>query len=221
MNFNSLNVLCLFLLLGMTFSCTPSKKDQKRNSSSAETNTLPYFNTSDLSPTWGKGTHTIPPFEFFDQNGKTITNESLKGKIYIADFFFTNCPGICPKLTKNMGLLQETFKNDTIIQLVSHTVMPWNDSIPVLKEYALKNKVIDSKWHLLTGNQEALYDVARTGYFADEDFLKTGVAADFIHTENFILVDGNGHIRGLYNGTLEFDLRRLLRHIAILKNAGA
>ncbi len=215
-----MKVVPFLLVLSVVFSCNPASKGEKASAGSTKTKTLPYFNSSDLTPTWEGGTHTIPPFEFLNQNGKTITNETLKGKIYVADFFFATCPGICPKLAKNMGLLQETFKKDTTIQLVSHTVMPWNDSVPVLKEYALKNNVIDTKWNLLTGEQEALYDIARKGYFADEDFLKTGSTDDFIHTENFILVDGKGYIRGLYNGTLDFDIRRLLRHIAILQNTG-
>ncbi len=217
MNFNRPMVL-VFLLWG-AFSCKPTAENENEKDSfkSVAIKALPYFNTSDLSPTWEGGTHKIPPFAFLNQNGETITNETLKGKIYVTDFFFTTCPGICPKLTKNMGLLQTTYENDDTIQLVSHTVMPWNDSVPVLKEYALRNKVLDSKWNLLTGNQEALYDIARAGYFADEDFLKTRDVNDFIHTENFILVDGNGYIRGLYNGTLAFDIRRLIRHIAILK----
>ena len=178
---------------------------------------LPYFNSTDFTPEWDKATHKIPEFSFTNQNGEAVTNKTFESKIYIADFFFTSCPGICPKLTKNMGSLQETYKNDKDIMLLSHTVMPWKDSIPVLKSYAQKNHVNAAKWHLVTGDKDALYHIARTGYFADEDFIKTQDESDFIHTENFILIDKQGFIRGVYNGTLEIDVDRLKRHIKILK----
>ncbi|WP_136481889.1 SCO family protein [Cognatitamlana onchidii] len=178
---------------------------------------LPYFNTAEFTPEWDMPKHKIPPFTFINQNGLQVTNETYKGKIYIADFFFTSCPGICPKLTKNMVNIQEAYKNDDDIMLLSHTVMPWRDSVPLLKAYAKKNKVLDDKWHLVTGDKDALYSIARTGYFADEDFTKTQDESNFIHTENFILVDNEGYIRGVYNGTIGLDVERLKRHIDILK----
>lgn len=119
-----------------------------------------------------------------------------------------------------MALLQEAYKNDPDLLLLSHSVMPWNDSVPVLKEYAIENGVDDSKWNLVTGSKEAIYNMARNGYFAEEDFTKTQDPETFIHTENFILVDKEGYIRGVYNGTLELDLERLKRHIKILKEEG-
>jgi protein SCO1/2 len=178
---------------------------------------LPYFNAADFTPEWNNPIHKIPEFSFTNQNGKRITNATYLGKIYIADFFFTSCPGICPKLTKNMGVLQDFYKDDINIKLLSHTVMPWKDSVPILKDYAIKNNVLDSKWNLVTGNKEALYKIARTGYFADEDFVKTQDESNFIHTENFVLVDKGGYIRGVYNGTLPVDVERLKRHIDILR----
>lgn len=178
---------------------------------------LPYFNGSDFTPQWENREHKIPEFSFVNQEGETVTNKTFEGKTYIADFFFTSCPGICPKLTKNMYSLQETYKNDNNIMLLSHTVMPWKDSISVLKQYAKKHDVNNKKWHLVTGNKDELYSIARNGYFADEDFIKTQDENNFIHTENFILVDEKGYIRGVYNGTLEIDVERLKRHINILQ----
>ncbi|WP_248723905.1 SCO family protein [Seonamhaeicola sp. ML3] len=178
---------------------------------------LPYFNSADFTPNWDKGVHKIPAFSFTNQEDETITNKTFEGKIYIADFFFTSCPGICPKLTKNMGKIQKTYEQDEDILLLSHTVMPWRDSVPVLKDYALRNGVNNEKWHLVTGDKEVLYHMARAGYFADEDFVKTQDESNFIHTENFILVDKQGFIRGVYNGTLPLDVERLYRHIDILK----
>lgn len=198
------------LVLVVFFSCKEEKKDKS-------VTTLPYFNSADFTPHWQTPKHKIPPFSFVNQNGESVNNETFKNKIYIADFFFTSCPGICPKLTKNMGVIQDIYKNDDDIKLLSHTVMPWKDSVPLLKEYAVRNNVNDNKWHLVTGDKDALYQIARTGYFADEDFTKTQDESNFIHTENFILVDKQGYIRGVYNGTLEVDVERLKRHIKILK----
>ncbi|NMH86695.1 SCO family protein [Flavivirga algicola] len=205
------------ILIAFIFIIASCKNKQIENSDIAK---LPYFNSADFTPEWHKATHRIPEFSFLNQNGETVTNETYKGKIYIADFFFTSCPGICPKLTKNMGSIQEAYKNDKDIMMLSHTVMPWKDSIPVLKDYAQRNHVNAARWHLVTGDKEALYKIARNGYFADEDFIKTQNESDFIHTENFILIDKQGYIRGVYNGTLEIDIERLKRHITILKGKG-
>ncbi|WP_299556186.1 SCO family protein [Seonamhaeicola sp.] len=203
--------ITLILSFLVLCSCKKEIKEPERVSK------LPYFNSADFTPDWDRGTHKIPEFAFTNQNGETVTNQTFEGKIYIADFFFTSCPGICPKLTKNMGKIQETYKNDDGVMLLSHTVMPWRDSVPLLKEYAERNHVDANKWHLVTGDKDKLYTMARSGYFADEDFVKTQDESDFIHTENFILVDKKGHIRGVYNGTLPIDVERLYRHIDILK----
>ncbi len=201
----------LMVLVIVLFSCKESKRE------TLKTKFLPYFNNADFTPEWEKGTHKIPLFSFINQNGEHITNSTYKGKIYVADFFFTTCPGICPKLTKNMSSLQETYKNDDDIMLLSHTVMPWVDTVEKLKAYSIKNEISSKKWHLVTGDKDAIYSIARYGYFADEDFAKTKNVDEFIHTENFILVDKQGYIRGVYNGTIALDIKRLQRHIDILK----
>ena len=204
--------LIFFISIFLIFTSCKEKKPE-----TASVSKLPYFNSSDFTPEWDKGIHKIPSFSFTNQNGETITNKTFEGKIYIADFFFTSCPGICPKLTKNMSSLQEAYLNDNEIMLLSHTVMPWKDSVSVLKNYANENNVISTKWHLVTGDKDKLYNIARNGYFADEYFIKTQDESNFIHTENFILIDKNGYIRGVYNGTIEIDIERLKRHINILK----
>ena len=214
---NSIKTLVLISLSFLGLSCTESNTDEL-TSNPVEISTLPYFNTADFTPEWEQGTHKIPDFSFVNQNGKVITNETYEGKIYIADFFFTICPGICPKLTKSMTSLQETYKSDPEVMFLSHSVMPWHDSVPVLKQYAIDKGVDDTRWNLVTGDKDSIYNIARNGYFADEDFTKTQDPEKFIHTENFILVDTKGFIRGVYNGTLEFDLERLQRHIELLKN---
>jgi|TARA_B110000238_G_C16135575_1_gene443463 protein SCO1/2 len=207
----------LLVLLSIFFSCKNELPVDKSK-------TLPFYNSAAFTPEWISENdanyskiHTIDSFEFTNQNGQKITNSTFEGKIYIADFFFTTCPSICPILAKNMGVIQEFYKDDITIMLLSHTVMPSVDSVEKIKEYAIEKGVIDQKWHLITGDRDEIYNIARTSYFADEDFKKTKDESEFIHTENFVLVDGKGRIRGVYNGTLGVDILRLKRHVKILK----
>lgn len=213
------NNIILVLIFTLMISC----KNDKINKET----TLPFFNTAEFTPEWiskksnhYNTIHTIPDFKFINQEGEEVTNATYKGKIYVADFFFTSCPGICPRLAKNMRTLQEAFKNDDDVLLLSHTVTPEKDSVSVLKEYAIENKVDSKKWNLVTGNKKEIYDIARKAYFADEDFVKTQDESAFIHTENFVLIDKKGRIRGVYNGTLAVETERILRHIKLLKNEG-
>ncbi len=162
--------------------------------------------------------HKIPDFEFLDQEGRVFTNKDLDGKIYIADFFFTSCAGICPIMTKNMFKIQQEFINDTLINIISHTVHPEKDSVAVLNEYAMLNNIDSKKWHLLTGDKKELYDIARKGYFAVSKVDKN-IQDAFIHTENFILVDNHRQIRGVYNGTLPYEIIRLIEDIYLLKKS--
>lgn len=219
---NCIKYLFSVLLVSGFVSCVDKhkSKDSAEVDDITEVTQLPYFNSAIFTPEWEKGTHKIPDFSFTNQNGENITNKTVEGKIYVADFFFTICPGICPKLTKNMGILQEEYKDDPEIRLISHSVMPWNDTVEQLAVYAQENEVRLPQWHLLTGDKDAIYEIARSGYFADEDFVKTQDEDGFIHTENFILVDGEGYIRGVYNGTLALEIKRLKRHIEILKREG-
>ncbi|WP_034228507.1 SCO family protein [Aquimarina pacifica] len=215
-----ISIITIFLVF--LSSCKENNKtneetDVVKSTKSKEILELPYFNSSDFTPEWGNPVHKIPDFSFINQKGKVVTNDTYNGKIYVADFFFTSCPGICPKLTKSMISIQETYKNDPEIMMLSHSVMPWFDTVKVLNDYAKRNGVLSSKWNLVTGDQKELYAIARNGYFADEDFIKTKEESDFIHTENFVLVDKKGYIRGVYNGTIEIDVKRLKRHIEILR----
>lgn len=143
--------------------------------------------------------HKIAPFSFVNQNGKVITNKDYEGKIYVADFFFTTCQTICPKMTRNMVWLQNKIKDNPKVKLLSHSVFPEEDTVEVLKKYAKEQGVIDSKWNLVTGNQRDIYKIARQSYLV----VKTGKPEemyDMVHTENFVLVDQKGRIRGFYNG---------------------
>ena len=144
--------------------------------------------------------HKIAPFAFTNQNGKTITNKDYEGKIYVADFFFTTCPTICPKMTDNMVWLQNQLKSNPEVKLLSFSVTPDIDTPDVLKKYAQEKGVDDSRWNLVTGDKKDIYYLARKSYLA----VKTGKPEelyDMVHTENFILVDKNKRIRGFYDGT--------------------
>ena len=160
--------------------------------------------------------HKISDFELINQNGKTITQEFYKNKIYVADFFFTTCQSICPIMTKNMLEIQEQLKNDKEILLLSHTVTPEIDSVQQLKKYATENNIDDDKWNLLTGDKRQIYDLARKSYLAVED--SEFGDFDMIHTENFMLIDKQRQIRGFYDGTDKKEIERLLLDIEILKN---
>ena len=161
--------------------------------------------------------HRIADFELVNQNGKTITQQDFKGKIYIADFFFTTCPSICISMTNNMLKIQKEIENNPNILLISHTVTPKIDSVGKLKKYAEEKGVNDKKWHLVTGEKKEIYRLARKSYLAakgDGD----GGPFDMIHSENFILVDPDKRIRGFYDGTNLDEISRLLSDIQILNS---
>ena len=132
--------------------------------------------------------HRIADFSLINQNGKTITQKDFKGKIYVADFFFTTCPNICIAMTDNLIKVQEKIKNNPHVMLLSHSVTPKIDSVPQLKKYAVEKGVIDQKWHLVTGDKKDIYKLARKSYLAVKED-GDGGPFDMIHTENFVLVD--------------------------------
>ena len=162
--------------------------------------------------------HKIKDFSMKNQNGETITQEFYNDKIYVADFFFTTCPTICPIMTENMGYIQEKIKNDSDVLLLSFSVTPEIDSVEQLKKYALEKNVIDSKWNLVTGNKKDIYNLARTSYLVAKTNGDRG-KYDMIHTENFVLVDKEKRIRGFYDGTNSKEMDQLLNDIKILKNS--
>jgi len=160
--------------------------------------------------------HKIADFSLVNQNGETITQEYYKDKIYIADFFFTTCLTICPIMTDHMVKIQDKIKNDEDVYLLSHTVFPVSDSVPVLKEYAKEKGVIDEKWNLVTGDKKQIYDLARKSYLATKS-TGDGGPYDMIHTENFVLVDKNSQIRGFYDGTDPEAIENLMHDLKVLK----
>ena len=159
--------------------------------------------------------HRIADFSLTNQNGKTITQKDFKGKIYVADFFFTTCPNICIAMTDNLLKVQEKIKNNPNVMLLSHSVTPKIDSVPQLKKYAIEKGVIDKKWNLVTGDKKEIYELARKSYLAVKED-GDGGPFDMIHTENFILVDPDRRIRGFYDGTDLEEIQRLLEELEIL-----
>ncbi|RKS94733.1 protein SCO1/2 [Flavobacterium limicola] len=186
--------------------------------------TLPIFNPADVNPELVDSTvqykskyHTIADFSFINQNGKTITQKDYEGKIYVADFFFTTCGSICPKMTTNLSDIQKAFANNPKVKLLSHTVFPETDSVPVLKAYAKKHHVDNNKWNLVTGDKKEIYTMARKSYLAVK-LGKPSELYDMVHTENFVLVDTKKRVRGFYDGTNKEDMKRLIEDITFLAN---
>lgn len=205
--------LAIFSVVGITVFYHLLTVDEK----------LKIFNPIDVNPRLVdasvkhiQSNHTISDFMLINQNGDTITQVDYNGKIYIADFFFTRCQTICIAMAYNMSELQKYYKEDNDIMFLSHSVTPVMDSVSVLKKYALNKGVIDGKWNVTTGSKKHIYNLARKSYFAvlDEG---NGDEKDFIHTEQFVLIDKEKRIRGYYDGTEKEDMKKLKKDIEILK----
>ena len=185
---------------------------------------LPIYNPSDFNPKYVDKSvrditqnHTVKDFNLINQNGNVITSKDYENKIYVVDFFFTRCPSICPIMTDNMKLVQDEYIDDNNIMLLSLSVTPDIDNVEVLKNYAIEKGVNDLKWNITTGSKKHIYELARKSYFAVVDKGDGGLQ-DFIHTPNFVLVDTKKQIRGIYDGTEDKEISRLIKDINILKN---
>ncbi|MBF4983175.1 SCO family protein [Nonlabens mediterrranea] len=219
----SLLILCNVALIVSCGSKEQNNKpiDQKVVS---RVEALPYYQEATFTPYWLSNDsdslidfHRIPDFTFINQHSDTITQDFYKDKIYITDFFFTVCPGICPAMTKNMNHLQKKFLDDEEVLLLSHSVTPDYDTPAVLKEYAQRMGVNAAKWNLVTGDKELIYNLGRNHYFVEEDLGTTKDVDDFLHTENFILIDKNKRIRGIYNGLNKASVNQLIADVKTLK----
>lgn len=212
------NLLSLILPLGFLcflFSCSQNRK--------TETESLPFYNTAQFDAEWisktdarYKDIHTIDTFSLTNQLGHTINNDTLKGKIYVANFFFTSCPGICPKMVSNLQVLQDSLASNTKVKLVSFSVMPWVDTVKKLHEYAKEHDINPNKWYLLTGNKDRIYALGRQSYFAEKTLGLKKDSTEFLHTESMLLIDTKGRIRGIYNATQKTDIERVRDDIAVL-----
>lgn len=210
-----LNISCVLVVLLLFAACKPSP--------AAKQPSLPYYNTADFTPLFltateadKKITHTIADFSFINQNNQPISQQTVAGKIHVANFIFTSCGSICPLMTGNMKAVAKAFYNSPDVAILSYSVTPWIDSVPKLKAYATNNEITNNNWYFLTGNKAAIYQLARQSYFAEEDLGFTKDSTEFLHTEHVLLVDRKQRIRGIYNGTLQLEMEQLVQDIQTL-----
>ena len=178
---------------------------------------LPFYGEKELAAN-GKDTlyHAIPSFQFINQDGDSITDKTYDGKIYVVDYFFSTCKSICPKMASELIRVQKKFSyTNGLVQILSHTVNPENDSVPVLKAYANMVHADAKMWNFVTGEKKKIYDIARNGYLLNA-LEGDGGADDFIHSELFILIDKEKHIRGIYDGTKIKEVSNLIDDIKVL-----
>jgi protein SCO1/2 len=201
-----LSGLCAGLLL--LAACEPAPK-------------LPFYTSADFTPVWRRAEgerHRVQPFSLLDQDGMRVTEETFAGHIYVANFFFVSCPGICPRMSGNLETLQAAFRDDPDVLFLSHSVTPEMDSVPMLKMYADKHHAVSGKWHLVTGSRAEIYTLARESYFADDSKDVPENTGDLLHTEKMFLVDKHGHLRGVYNGVLPAEMTRIEEDVRLLKS---
>lgn len=215
-----MRIFAIIALLSLVTACNNSKEGKSDKS-------LPYLGPIEVvkDTTNGQSTivdtvwHTIPAFSFVDQDSNMVTNSTFAGKIYVADFFFTTCPSICPKMKEQMLRIYNRYIDNDTVALLSHSIDPKHDTVGTLKAYADKLGISSSKWHLITGDKEEIYKMATYYFIAVEEDPR--VAGGYAHSGGFLLVDKEGHIRGHYDGTrpeevdeLLLDMEKLLRAYA-------
>jgi protein SCO1 len=205
----ALNTILLLLILALKLS-------------GCQENNLPLMSENQLaagqlsgSPVIQTGYGAIPPFKFLNQDSLWVSNETFAGKIYVAEFFFTSCPTICPRMKTQLLRVYNAFKNNPEVLFLSHTLNPAHDSVPVLRAYAQRLGIAGNKWHVVTGNRERIYNMAQNHYLitASQNSLAD---KSVIHSSAFILVDQQGTIKDLYNGTNEKDVDRMIHDLTQL-----
>jgi protein SCO1/2 len=191
-----------FLVALLAFSCSQEKK-------------LPFLGPKQVNAQGDTVYHQIPAFRFLNQDSIFVSEKDVEGKVYVADFFFTTCPTICPKMKTQMLRIYERYKDRDEVRIISHSIDPDFDTPNVLKDYAARLQVKAPKWNLLTGDKTAIYQLGQKSYMvsAQED---PNEAGGFVHSGAFILVDKNRHVRGIYDGTVEAEVNHLLEDMEIL-----
>ena len=206
---NAMFLLVFFMLLGIAFLGYYYKISHQQKAPG-----LPVIG-NDLN-------HHIAPFSFVNQDGKTITNDDVKGKICVVEYFFSTCKGMCPKMNENMTAVYKAFKGNKNVLILSHTVDPIHDTVQALKAYGTRFDADASQWMFLTGDKKQLYDMARYSYLisADDDTAGISIDKDFIHDKHYVLVDGYGRVRGFYDGLDPISVKKLIDDIkALLKES--
>lgn len=214
MKANKLIALCASGALFAALSCGP------KPSSNAAPLLLPVIGEKTVAANGDTMYHVVGDFSLTDQNGETITNKTVEGKIYVADFFFATCQSICPQMSSQLVRVQNAFKNDKRFMILSHTVNPMHDTVAVLNEYAKGYGALKDKWHFLTGDKKYIYGLAKDSYLVNA-LQDDGTPEGFLHSELFVLVDGHKRIRGMYDGTDSTDVNRLMGDIRLLETEQA
>ena len=176
---------------------------------------LPYYGEKRSMKEGDTVYHTVKPFMFTNQFNEKVTEESVKNKIFVTDFFFTTCQSICPIMSRELERVYKTFYDRKDVMILSHTVAPEEDSVPQLMKYANLHGVRNKQWLFLTGNKKDIYFMARKSYLLNAEN-GNGDKDDFIHTQNFALVDKGMNLRGFYDGTDSIDITRLITDINLL-----
>lgn len=176
---------------------------------------LDFFGPKEVNASGDTTYFMVPDFKLVNQNGDTISQKNLDGKIYVANFFFASCPGVCPKMTDEVKTVQDEFKKNNDVVFVSHTVDPEHDSLPALTAFAKKHGADLTKWFFVTGNQDSIYDLAIKGYLvpAAEDARAEG---GFLHSQDLLLIDKDKRIRGIYDSLDPKEIQRLKDEIKVL-----
>lgn len=207
---NTSIIFIYFFLATVLFSCGESEKEQPVKK-------LPIYGERETNEKGDTIYHNVGNFSLTNQEGEVYSHNDLEGKIYVADFFFTSCPSICPKMTTNMKRFAAAFKDNEEVGIISFTVDPERDTVEKLKKYADKNGIDSKQWNLLTGDKSTIYELGVYGYLlsAQEDALAPG---GFLHSGQFILVDKEKRIRGIYEGTNAKEMDRMIEDAKILLN---
>lgn len=203
----------LLLATALLQACKPAQEKE----------TLPYYNTANFTPLFFSREeaeehmqHQVRGILGTDQNDQAVNDNTVVGKIHVANFFFASCGSICPTMQEHLSEVVQAFAKTEDVVFLSFSVTPEKDSVPVLQHYAAHHGYTSPQWHFITGSREDIYTLARTAYFADASTGMRVREADVLHTEHVLLVDDSGFIRGIYNGTLETEIGQLRKDIETL-----
>lgn len=177
---------------------------------------LPYYDGPDFTPRWTPVAHRVGDFRLTTQTGRQVTSADLSGRIHVASFLFTTCPSICPTLVQQLKRVQEATRELPNVSIVSYSVTPATDTPARLAEFGRERGIDPSRWMLLTGEASVIATLARESYFADDSRLEQSAPDQVLHTEKLLLVDEEGHLRGIYNSTIPFEVNRLIEDIRAL-----
>lgn len=208
----SLRPACVLLALGLATACTTA---------ATPASALPFFDSPEFTPIWPEAGlpvdfHQVADFSLTDHRGETVTAEAMNGKVTVADFFFTACRGICPRLAKSIATIDDAIADDADLLLLSYSVTPNDDTVAVLAAYAEGIGVRRARWHLLTGDRALIYSLGRESFFVEGNMGVAKGPDEFLHTENLVLVDGNRRLRGVYNGLNDASVAQLVADVRTL-----